>query len=117
MRAVGARVEIHDDHFVPAATDAEWLAGVGGQGWLVLTKDKKIQQRVIELKAVAKANVRMFQLSAGNLQASEMAAAFVEALPRMDRFARGNPPPFIASVTRAGRLRMLMNRTHLKRFL
>ncbi len=117
LRAAGASVEIHDDHFAPAATDAEWLGAVGTRGWLVLTKDKRIQQRVIELTAVAKARVRMFQLTAGNLQASEMAAAFVGALSKMEAFARGNPAPFIASVTRGGRVGMLLNRARLKRFL
>ena len=39
LRAVGARVEIHVAHLAPDAADDEWIALVGRNGWLALTKD------------------------------------------------------------------------------
>ena len=40
LRQAGQDVRIHDDHFRQDTTDEEWLRQVGGQGWIVLTKDK-----------------------------------------------------------------------------
>ena len=39
LRAAGARVELHRDHFGPATPDEEWLASTGRNGWVVVTKD------------------------------------------------------------------------------
>jgi hypothetical protein len=36
------RVEVHDDHFLTGADDADWLQIVGPRGWVVLTKDERI---------------------------------------------------------------------------
>jgi hypothetical protein len=41
LRAAGADVEIHDDHFPPDAKDEDWLTEVGSLGWIVLTKDRR----------------------------------------------------------------------------
>jgi hypothetical protein len=61
---------------------------VGQRGWVVLTKDRRIRYRPPALAAIATAAVRMFVLSAGDLQGSEMAAAFLRALPRRLNGAR-----------------------------
>lgn len=116
LRAAGARVEIHDDYFAPDAPDEDWLGEVGKRGWVVLTKDKRIQHRILEQAAVANSKVRLFALTAGNLQGPEMAGIFVAALPRMTRLVRGNPAPFIAKVTRSGAVSMLLTAKMLKRW-
>ena len=43
LREAGARVAVHDDHFPTDAKDNEWLPAVGKNGWVVLTKDKRIK--------------------------------------------------------------------------
>lgn len=102
LREAGARVEIHDHHFRQDCLDQEWLTEVGRRGWVVLTKDKRIADRRLERLAVASAEVRMFVLVAGNLTGQDMAAAYVKALPSMQRFARTHQPPVIAKVYRDG---------------
>ena len=67
-------VEVHDDHFPPDANDEEWLAKVGDRGWIVLTKDRKFHNRVLEIAAIANSRVRVFKLTAANIQGQEMAA-------------------------------------------
>lgn len=104
LRAAGARVESHDDHFAQSATDEEWLKEVGRRGWIVLTKDHRIRYRLSELEAVRSARVRAFVLTPRNLTGSQNGKVFARALPRMIRYATGNPPPFIAAVTRAGQI-------------
>jgi len=110
LRQAGVRVEIHDDHFQPDAPDEHWLEEVGRRGWIVLTKDDKIRYRAIELAALRKGGVRAFVLTGGNLQGREMGQIFVKALPRMQRLALKNRPPFIGKVTRAGKVSILQEK-------
>lgn len=52
MRAAGAQVEAHDDHFAQNTTDVEWLAQVGKWGWVVISKDQNIRRNPLELAAI-----------------------------------------------------------------
>jgi uncharacterized protein with PIN domain len=56
LRTAGFQVEVHDDRFSADAKDQEWLTEVGRKGWVVLTKDKRIKYRKVELAAVVAAN-------------------------------------------------------------
>jgi predicted nuclease of predicted toxin-antitoxin system len=107
LRAAGATVVVHDDLFAQDALDETWLAGVGERSWVVLTKDRRIRHRQSELLALVDAGVRAFVLTAGNITGEEMAAAFVSALPRMLRLIQRESPPFIATVSRSGLVRLL----------
>ena len=115
LRSLGLQVEIHDDHFSPDAPDSTWLKSVGQRGWLVLTKDKRIQHRLIEQAAVAAASVRLFALSGGNLTGDEMGAVFVKAHRRIIRVAQANRAPFIARVYKDGSVTVVMTRKNLVR--
>lgn len=115
LRAEGARVEIHDEHFGQACVDEEWLTEVGKRGWVVLTKDKHFQRRELEISAIANANVRVFQLTAGNIQGNEMAEVFSKALPKIQRLASNNPAPFVARVSRTGVVQLVYSSRKLKK--
>jgi PIN like domain len=107
LREVGETVEIHDDHFAPDAKDEVWLVEVGRRGWIVLTKDDRIRYRVTERTALASARVRAFVLTSTQLQGSEMAAAFVKALPRIKRLIASRAPPLLGRVSRNGKVSLL----------
>ena len=107
LRDIGETVEIHDDHFAPDAKDEDWLVEVGKRGWIVLTKDDRIRYRVTERTALASARVRAFVLTSSQLQGTEMAAAFVKALPRIKRLIANHTPPFIARISRSGNVSIL----------
>src|SRR6266498_1028323 len=107
LRELGERVEIHDDHFPPDAHDEVWLTEVGGRGWIVLTKDDRIRYRITERIAFASAKVRAFVLTSTQLQGSEMAEAFVIALPRIKRLIAKYPAPFLGRVSRNGKVSLL----------
>lgn len=100
LRARGALVEIHDDHFPADARDQDWLLEVGRRGWVVLMKDKRIRRVKLELEALLTANVRAFVLTSGNLTGPEMADVFVRHLRRIAALAVSRPPPFVAGVGR-----------------
>ena len=101
MRQGGIRVEVHQDHFPAGAKDEDWLPKVGAKNWIVLTKDQKIRYRAPELAAVRSCGVRLFTLTAKDVQGEEMATIFLRAMPAMRRLVTKQKPPFIAKVTRS----------------
>ena len=64
LRAADLKVEVHDDHFAQDAPDPEWLAAVGKNNWIVITRDERIRYRVAEKQAMRRAKVRAFVLAA-----------------------------------------------------
>ena len=99
---LGVVVKIHDDHFAKDEQDRIWLKDVGEWGWVVLTKDHRLRYRPLEIAALRASKARVFVLTAGNLRGSEIATAFVSALPKMQRLLESHPGPFVARVTRSG---------------
>lgn len=57
--------------------DNEWLERCGREGWVVLTKDRRIRYRPAEIAAIADHGVQAFILTGGNLNAAEQAQRFV----------------------------------------
>jgi len=113
LRALGCRVEIHDDHFEAAALDADWIPVVAQNGWLILTKDEKIAYRVLERQAVAQYGARMFILVSGSLPGPKMARAFQDGLNSMKQFVRNHQAPFMAKVYKSGEVRVWKSREDL----
>lgn len=116
LRAAGESVEIHDDHFSPNCPDDVWLGAVGTKSWIVITKDKNFQKRQVETVAIARANVRVFQLSAGEMTGQEMANLVTVRRKKIKDFATSNRAPFIAKISRSGRIQMAVPATRLKKF-
>ena len=100
----GLTVEIHDDHFVRDEQDRVWLKTVGTRGWVVLTKDQKLRYRPLEISALRESKARVFVLNAGNLRGQEIAEAFVLSMRRICSLLRTRPGPFLAYVSRSGRV-------------
>lgn len=73
----------------------------------MLTKDDRIRYRATERMALMSAKVRTFVLTSSQLQGSEMAAAFVKALRRIERLVAKRDPPFIARVSKTGKISLL----------
>lgn len=117
LQEAGASVEIHSDHFAPESPDVEWLPSASTRGWVVLTKDEKIGRDPLEIKAIARADAKVFILVSGNLTRQQMAALFVRVLETLTKFAQGNQAPFIAKVYKDGRVKLWRNRIQLLKLL
>jgi predicted nuclease of predicted toxin-antitoxin system len=100
----GLVVEIHDDHFARDEDDRVWLRTVGERHWVVLTKDQRLRYRPLEIAALRANKARVFVLTAGNLRGVEIAAVFETALPRICKVLRTRPGPFVARVSKSGRI-------------
>ena len=107
LRAQGLRIEVHDEHFSPDASDPEWLSVVGEREWVVVTVDRRIRYRQLEWLAFKAGMVRAFAFSSGNLRAEEMAGIFLRALPEILRFLEEERAPFLATITKSGHVQML----------
>lgn len=69
--------------------DEHWIAEGCSQGWLLLTKDKRIRYRAAELEALPGGH--LFCLVSGTLNVADMTRASLDALPRTERVARDDP--------------------------
>lgn len=99
LKAAGLKVELHRDHFDPTVRDEAWLADIGLRGWVALTRDGRIRYKPNELAAVVRHNVSLLVL-VGKARHSELAAAFVSTIPRIESFLLQHAPPFIGKVYR-----------------
>jgi len=98
----GLAIQLHGDLFAPDCPDVEWLPEVAKNRWALLTKDKGIRRRPIERQALLIPGARSFILTAGEVTGQEIAETFIRHLNRIQRIARNEKPPFIATVTRDG---------------
>lgn len=108
LARAGLRVEIHDAHFSSTTADVEWLRVVGERGWIVLTKDDRIRRHPLERRALIEAGLRVFVVKAKAAAGEEIAAMLAEQAGALVGFARAQPAPFVAQVSRKGirRLRL-----------
>jgi hypothetical protein len=113
LRAIGEHVELHHNHFEQAATDQQWLVPAGKRGWVVLTKDRHIKTNQIEIASLIQANVACFNLVSAEMSGPDMAAAFVAAMRDMKRMLMRIQRPFVANVSRSGRVDLLLRYSDL----
>lgn len=95
LREVGYVVHLIADHYPNDASDIpdeHWIAEGCSQGWVLLTKDKRIRYRAAELEALQEGH--LFCLVSGTMTIDEMTQAFLDALPKIVRAAQGEPAGF-----------------------
>ena len=113
--AAGLDVRPWYDHF-PGVPDVEWLPPIGARRWVLLTKDREIRRRPIEVQAILNARVRAFVLVATALRREEQATLILGAMKKIHRICK-RPGPFIYNITTMGALsevpyRILSRRAH-----
>ena len=105
---MGEEVLVHNEQFPQDTRDDVWLGDVGQRGWVVLTKDKHIRYRAIEVHALLPANVRAFVLAArADLSGAEIGQIFVKALLAMKKLCATTAPAFIALVSRDSKVTLI----------
>ena len=117
LESLNADVRKHLEHFPPDAPDVEWLAQISELGWVVLTKDKKISIRRLEIEAIARSQVKVFILVSGNLTRLQMADVFAKSLSKIEKIAVGNKAPFIAKIYKSGKIEVWKNRAQLLKYI
>ncbi len=102
LRAAGARVEVHIDHFPQNAPDTEWLPEVGKRGWVVITRDQNIRRNPLERAEYERAKVRGFVVTGKDMGGAELAGLLVRSLRGMTARAAGRPGPLLFTISRGG---------------
>lgn len=102
LRAAGARVEVHLDHFKGDATDTEWIPEIGRKNWVLITKDQNIRRNPLERAAYETAKLRGFVATGKDMSGSELADLLVRCLEGMVRRAHKRPGPSLFAISRGG---------------
>lgn len=107
LTSVGAQVVLARARFPEGTRDLDWLPVVGANGWIVLTKDRYIRKRALEIEALVNARVRAFVLTAADLTGPDQAAVFVRALPKIVRICNASKGPLIGAIGQGGGVSLL----------
>ena len=107
LRSHGHAAHVQRDTFGTGTQDVEWLPKVGARRWVLITKDKQIRRREIELRALRQAGVRAFVLTAGGLTGRDQARVLQSALPAMIRLLRRRATAFVARITAGSRVEVI----------
>lgn len=102
LRAAGAKVEVHLDHFSGDAPDTEWLPEVGRRGWVLITKDQNIRRNPLERDAYRSAGVRGFIVTGKDMGGKELGELLVRCLAGMMRRTAGRKGPLLFTISRGG---------------
>jgi len=95
LRDSGVDVRRLTQEFDRGTPDQVWLQPAGRHDWIVLTRDKRIRYRQLELGALQAAKVRAFVFTGGNVTMQETANILSKALPKIGRICAAEAGPFI----------------------
>jgi len=87
LRAEGANVLCHQDHFAHDAPDEQWLKEAGQRGWVVITKDRRIRSRSAEKDAIIDSGALAFLVVSANVGGAALAEIVRRALPSIRQLA------------------------------
>jgi len=105
LQAVRNDVIWLEDRFSHDVKDRVWLAQAGAEGWLVISRDKKIRIRPGELRAIRVNHVGAFILTQKeNFTRWQYLKQITSALDEMERLFGSTDRPFIFGLSGIGRL-------------
>jgi len=102
LRAAGAKVEVHLDHFPGNTPDIDWIPEVARRAWVLITKDQNIRRNPLERAAYESAKLRGFVATGKDMNAKELGDLLVRCLPGMVRRAAGRKGPLLFTISRTG---------------
>ena len=107
LTGAGAVVERLTAHLPKGSKDEVWLSLAGKNGWVVLTRDKRIRYRRLERLALELAAVRAFVFTGGNITIKDTGEILAGAVPRILRICERQAGPFVYHVGVAGKPRRM----------
>ncbi len=93
--------------FGTGTKDVDWLPNVGAVGWVLITKDKNIRRRPLELQALTQSGVRAFVMTGDGMTGEQQAEVISKALGAMIRLLARQAAPFIARISRDGNVALI----------
>jgi len=80
---------------------------------VILSKDKNIRRNQIEIAAVLKSGAPAFFLTSGSVTAGQMGRSFIAAMPQIHNILKRHRPPYIATISHGGIVRMFLTHADL----
>jgi hypothetical protein len=85
----------------PASRDDVWIAAVASLGWLIITRDSRIQQHRAEIAAIKSNNARMVALAGDEARGTWQQLEVLMRHWRAIEALAARPGPFIYTATRS----------------
>jgi predicted nuclease of predicted toxin-antitoxin system len=98
----GRLVHMHKQVFPDETPDQIWISDVAGRGWIIVTRDRRLQHRHIEWMAFLRAKARVLWFKGDNASNVEITEGFLSALSKIDALVAQLQPPYIIKVTGSG---------------
>lgn len=103
LRSVGATVEHVGKAFPFGTEDHVWLSECGKRGWIILTRDKGIRRRRLEIDSIRDHGAAAFCLIATDTTAKETADIIIPLVQKFVNMSVSEPKPFLYTFGRARR--------------
>jgi len=98
----GLIVQMHRQMFPDGTPDHIWIPDVAARGWIIVTRDRRLQARHLEWMAFLRAKARVLWFKGDRASSRLITDAFISALPAIDRLTSKLQPPYIVKITPAG---------------
>jgi hypothetical protein len=98
----GRLVHMHKHMFPDGTPDRVWIPEVASRGWIIVTRDRRLQTRHVEFMALIRAKARVLWFKGDRASDMAITEGFLTALPKIDKLTALLPPPYIVKVTPAG---------------
>jgi hypothetical protein len=98
----GRLVHMHKEMFPDRTPDRIWIPEVASRGWIIVTRDRRLQTRHIEWMALLRAKARVLWFKGDRASNVEITEGLLAALPKIDQLASALAAPYIIKVTPAG---------------
>jgi hypothetical protein len=98
----GIRYKRHRDFFSGSAPDTELLKKVGQRNWILVTFDKKQRTRFLEKRLIEQFKIREFAFTSSEIR--DPGDLLVKATRQMRNICRKHNGPFVASISKSGKV-------------
>jgi len=99
---------------IPRGINDEELALLAGpRDWILISKDLETRYRPNERVAIARAKLRVFQLTRGPWTSEQMIRALLAARARIQQLVKKQPPPFVARINKGGEITTVFTEAEL----
>jgi hypothetical protein len=98
----GRLVRMHKQVFPDGTPDRVWIPEVASRGWIIVTRDRRLQTRHMEWMAIRRAKARVLWFKGDRASNVDITEGFLKALPKIDALTAALQPPYIIKITVAG---------------
>jgi PIN like domain len=98
----GRVVHMHRQVFPDGTPDRVWIPDVAERGWIIVTRDRRLQNRHIEWMAFLRARARVLWFKGDRASGTDITEAFLSALPAVDEITARLAPPYILKIALSG---------------